>query len=428
MENYDIRNYIKHKAFAQAIVSEVSLILQKVNEKCSKMAEHYESLNLQMQTAKTIYQAQQISKSIDEAQSQLIFTLSLSDRLETLLKRNQKRIKFLDFKIQTEKANNFNFSKKEMLATLQNEKIKLEDKLVGLNNTQNTVLTFYCDQIFKVVDSEISLKNKENYKILNNLEEKEFKLVTDKFPKSLLSINGEQFLDVKFKQKILKQIISICDAKLKSCSAYEMNEYFGNPLVLSTKIPSNINEFVDEIKNLFNVKTKLYSLNQYPYLEKYIESKLICDEKSKTLPREYQKVEEEIIQDETEEEEEDIFDMSDFSKSLEEMEAELNRLQEEEDRLKAEQQQLAEQSKNISQAAQAQQTQGNTNSSASGKTGAELDSIEDQNITVDQLMKELFGEDVQTKQTTSNNNADEVDDTDDFNKFLMDLLDDGSGK
>ena len=299
MENYDVRNYIRNKAFAQNIVNELSLIFQKFGDKSLKVFERYENLNVQLYNAKTIFQAEQISKSLDEAKEQLVFVLSILDKLERIIEKNKKRIKYLDQRIKLEKVTNFSFSKKDMNSLLQSEKITISEKDLNLNanEDQGVIPTYFCEHIFQVENKEISLTNEKNYAVLSSLEDKEFKIVMDKFPKTLLTISDKQLLDVKFKHRILRQIISICDAKLKSDSAYEINEYFGNPLYLNTKIPNTINDFVDEIKNLFNVRTKQYVIQEYPYLENYANNKLICDEGSETLPRKY--IKREIEEDES---------------------------------------------------------------------------------------------------------------------------------
>ena len=294
MENYDVRNYIKHKAFAQNIVSELSIISQKIQDKASKIAEQYNNLNLQLTSAKTIFQAEQISNNIDDVKSKLVYILAILDKIEKIIERNKKRIKLLDHKIVTEKVIVFNFSKKDMQAVLSKEKITVSDESLNLKNNSKSTLTFYCDTILHIEDNQLSLRNVNNYKILNALEDKEFKIITDKFPKSLVTISDEQLLDIRFKHRILRQIISVCDARLKNATAQEMNEFFGSPLFLNYKIPSNMNEFVDEIKNLFNVRTKRYVINQYPYLESYANSKLICDENAQTLPKEFASLSEDV--------------------------------------------------------------------------------------------------------------------------------------
>ena len=285
MENYDVRNYIKHKAFAQSIISELSVVLQKVQDKASKIADHYNNLNLHLNSAKTIFQAEQISKNIDDVKSKLIYILTVCDKIDKIIERNKKRIKLLDNKIVTEKVTVFNFSKKDMMSLLQAEKVAISDEALNLKANNKSTLTFYCDTILHIEDNELSLKNHENYKILNALEDKEFKIITDKFPKSLVSISDEQFLDIRFKHRVIRQIISVCDARLRNATAQEMNEFFGSPLFLNYKIPNDMHEFVDEIKNLFNVKTKRYVISKYPYLEEYANTKLICDENSQTLPK-----------------------------------------------------------------------------------------------------------------------------------------------
>ena len=131
MENYDVRNYIKHKAFAQSIVSELSAVLQKIQDKASKIAEHYNNLNLHLNSAKTIFQAEQISKNIDDVKSKLIYILTICDKIDKIIERNKKRIKLLDDKIVTEKVTVFNFSKKDMISLLQAEKVAISDEALN---------------------------------------------------------------------------------------------------------------------------------------------------------------------------------------------------------------------------------------------------------------------------------------------------------
>ena len=286
MENISAKEFLEQKFMCQSIVEELNLVLQKLYKKTLKIAETYSELSSEIVSAKDFSHAAKCSKGLDELRPELIKNLTLCDRLNSLISRNNDRIKFIDKQLKDAKNEELTANKKSIMSLFEKEKITLSDDKINIDlNGTKKIRLFYNDLIFNLVDGKITLADKRNYVLMQNLDEKPFREISNKFPYMLFTISDEQLLNTKFKQKVLKQIASICDEKLHTNSIKEINEMFGSPLILDSKVPSGMREYVDEVVNLFNVRTKYYLIETYPYLAEQVNLKLVCDESSVNLPK-----------------------------------------------------------------------------------------------------------------------------------------------
>ena len=290
MENLVAKDIIVFKAMSKMIIDELSNLEIKINEICEKNAEVYYSTLSALKNSNSVLEIQKLSNTLDGQKSSLVYHFAVLEKIEEIIARNKTRLEYFNALIASEKIANFDVSKKQIIARLESQKIKVSDENLGLLDSSNKKV-FYNDMILELTNGEFRLDNEQNYKVLSSCEEKEFNMIMDKYPKCLKTISGEELLDKKFKNAIIAQFVTISDSKLKNKKISEVNEFFGSPLDLSNTNLETIFEFVDKIKNLFNVRTKKYLLETYPNFEKDIENKLVCNEKDETLPYNLRKIE-----------------------------------------------------------------------------------------------------------------------------------------
>ena len=297
---------------AQSIIDELNIVRQKNLDSALKLANNYTNLNNLMVNAKTLFEAEKYSNQIDEIKEKIISIFAINDKIDILIKRNEIRIKYFDWRINVEKIIKFEVNKKQILTKIEGEKIKVEDNLLNLNfSSDSKVPVFYNGQNLMLKNGKLSLEIDENYQALKTCEDVDFQTITDKFPMTLMTITDNQLTDIKFKERVLKQLITIIDDKLKKKSIDEINEYFGSPLDFTRQTPNNPNEFIDGIINLLRVRVKQYFLKNYPQVSREVNSRLECDEQSYILPHQYfvsLDEEETIEQDEEEEVDEELLE------------------------------------------------------------------------------------------------------------------------
>ena len=97
--------------------------------------------------------------------------------------------------------------------------------------------------------------------MLNSLEDKEFKIITDKFPKSLMTISDEELLDVKFKQSDEEAEVST-DNKKASITVNKENK--GKPV----EQEQEENSVKHENKEPFKMQDELYNACPEEYRNK----------------------------------------------------------------------------------------------------------------------------------------------------------------
>lgn len=290
MENLVAKDIIVFKAMSKMIIDELSNLEIKINEICEKNAEVYYSTLSALKNSNSVLEIQRLSNTLDGQKSSLVYHFAVLEKVEEIIARNKTRLEYFNALIASEKITNYDVSKKQIITKLERQKIKVTDENFGLLDSSNKKV-FYNDMILELTNGEFRLDNEQNYKVLSSCEEKEFNMIMDKYPKCLKTISDEELLDKKFKNAIITQFVTISDGKLKHKKISEVNAFFGSPLDLSNTNLETIFEFVDKIKNLFNVRTKKYLLETHPNFEKNIENKLVCNEKDETLPYSLRKIE-----------------------------------------------------------------------------------------------------------------------------------------
>lgn len=286
MEGFNAKDIVMQRAISQNIIDELKIVYQKNNDAAIKLIDSYNNLYNQMISATSFIQAEKFSIMLDSYREKFANIFAINGVIDKMIKRNEIRLKYFDWRINAEKIIKFDIGKKQISAKIDAEKITITDELLNLSG--NSVMpVFFNEMILIIKNGKLSLEEDSNYQILKTCEDNDFKTITDKFPTVLTSITDEQLMDIRFKERVLKQIITIIDDRLKKKPIEEINEFFGSPLNFNLKVPENSNEFVDELKNLFKVRVKQYMQSIYPDHLKEINSWLSCDEKSIFLPAKF---------------------------------------------------------------------------------------------------------------------------------------------
>ena len=298
MENLVADDIVFFRALSKMIVDELSSINLKLYENCKKLAETYFETLEELKKTDSASHLQRLSNSLDLQKQEIVYNFSINEKIGKIIEKNETRLKFFDIIIANDKITNLEMSKKQIITKLEGLKIKLDDSLLNLNISDETpVKVFYNDMILELLGDNFRLDNEHNYEVLQTCEEKEFNMIMEKYPKCLMTISNEELLNKTFKHKILKEFVTIYDSKLKNKKFPAVNEFFGSPLEITKNEVSSIFEYVDKIKNLFNVRAKRFLLETYPKYEKDINSKLVCDEQDQTLPYNLRKVTKKRVND-----------------------------------------------------------------------------------------------------------------------------------
>lgn len=298
MEDLTMNDVIFCKSLSKMVVDDFSSSREKLVENCGILATNYYNSLEELKKSNSAFVVQKCSKNLENQKQDLIFNLALLEKIDNIIEKNRARERYFNFLISKDNNKNSELSKRQLLSKLESKKIDVTEELLGLkSNDELEVDVFYNNMILKLNGKNLSLENEHNYEILNSCEEKEFNMIVEKYPECLKTISGNELLDKNFKRKIIKAFVTIYDKFLKNKNMSYVNEYFCSPLELSGSNIETIFEYVDKIKNLFNVKAKRYLLEKYPAFNNEINSKLVCDEEDKTLPYNLRKTKKERVSD-----------------------------------------------------------------------------------------------------------------------------------
>ena len=221
-----------------------------------------------------------------EWQSAINKSFAVLDRVETIIKRNEERSKYLQEKCKEMGIYNDKVEPK----TLQ-EKIKPElGKITSetLNLEQNVrgagIAKFVNEEVFVFKNGRVDFTNKENLATLPYLSQEQISKFIGRFPYSIGTLPDDVFLISDLKNKILKECIVFAGNNIKQNSLKDINAMLGVPLANAGELKS-IEQFAEELKNLFNFLAKEKLKELLPDKLDEISDKLNCNEKSEFLPR-----------------------------------------------------------------------------------------------------------------------------------------------
>ena len=288
MREFNSKDFVIHRAISNNIISDLNLSLVKIEKTLAKLFEEYSGYETVIKKSSDLKVIYQNSKNLDKIKESLIYNFAIKRRVSGIINKNKKRIDFFNSKISQDKIPTFEYNQKQILKLISDEKVELKDEKLGLNQVNSQYdLVYFNGYILTLNNGELDLNIKSNYNVLNQLDDKEFNLIINRFPKILNLMPTELLMDIKFKYRIFECIINIVEQMLRTKSAYEVNIMLGSPLLIQKKSVLDIQKFIIELDNLLNVKVVKYLIENFPENRELINEKLKCNFESEFLPLNY---------------------------------------------------------------------------------------------------------------------------------------------
>lgn len=289
MENLDGKELVIDREIAKNVLDEFQSVYLKVEKNCLKDAEEYEEIKSKINTSRDIDGIFENARKLESIKDNLIFNFALKDRVHCFVNKNKQRMSFLDNIIKNEKLPSIDVNSRLIATKLDDKKLVLSKNSLQLNSKISSEAYYYFDRrLFKTKSGELDLSFKPNLDALFSEDDRNFEIILNNFPSSISKFPDEVMADVQTKNRILKYV-TMTAYKLfnNNKSGYEVNEFFGFPLVVSRFHKVDFNLFIHEMENLFNVKAKKYLLDNFPANRKMIEEKLTVNLESEYLPENY---------------------------------------------------------------------------------------------------------------------------------------------
>lgn len=286
MSRVDDSEVIVFKRMSQDIIKNLTPIATKLRVKIKKGVHCFYAIKEKFVSSESIEEVEFYSKKMREWQSAINKSFAVLDRVETIIKRNEERFKYLQEKC-TEMGI---YNDKVEPKTLQ-EKIKPElNNLTkeNLNLDQNVrgagISKFVYEEVMVFKNGRIDFSDKENLATLPYLSQEQISKFIGKYPYIVGEFPDEVFLNSDLKNKILKECIVFAGNNIRNNTLKDVNAMLGVPLANAGELKS-IEQFAEELKNLFNYLAKEKLKELLPDKLDEITEKLSCNEKSEFLPR-----------------------------------------------------------------------------------------------------------------------------------------------
>lgn len=273
-------DYLLHSKLAKFVIENFSLAEKKAKKVCEEGVKKLSEAEKRMQSSFDEIQINSAFKFIEDEREKLLKIFAVLDRIECVIKRNEKRLSFISKEIDTSLSESTDIKK-----FVENQVDFVDEITLGIENPLEKVLNFD-GRLIKVENGKFEL-NDENISLIKSLSETELKKLFDIFPNILSLIPISEYLDNEFRLKALKIITMFVFDEYKSKSFEEINKNLGLGLNFSVKKIENFESFIDEMINLFKVKIKHYLLEKNAGSDEEIKSSLICNESSIFLPIEH---------------------------------------------------------------------------------------------------------------------------------------------
>lgn len=282
---------VLYKAVAEHIKNGLLKPLKKLNVKCSAELMKFEKQKSKFMTSETYEDLGDSSKSFKSRKEELISLLAIQDRLDKMLSRNESRIEFISSRLSQMGIYNDTVDKKSLMGAISAEKENVSEKSLNLNPGANGGVTFkyFAGEILAFRDGELDFSLKENREILVSGSSELIHEIVETFPYSVATIPHAFYIVPNVKTKILKECILYVASKIKTQTIVESNRELGGLLENVAEI-SSFNQFVNELKNYFNVIVKGYLKKKLPEDANEIDEEISCNETSIFLPKEMRAV------------------------------------------------------------------------------------------------------------------------------------------
>ena len=284
---FDDSEIILQKALASKVVGSLNPVKQKLLRVCEKTSEMLFSLEESLKNSSDAQNVGVFSKQIKELQTKLILSLSLKNRVETLLKKNEERIDYFNDCLEKSGIYLEKFDRSKFSSIENDKSVKLTEESLNINPANNDYQEkrFVFNEVLLFVNGKLDFSLDSNKKILETLSLETLTKLIQRYPECVSTIPDDMFLNVKLKQDVLKAIAIYVNDELKSKSVKEVNKKLGGLLSFKTEITNGMGDYVVGVQNMIDAITKDKLMQTYPEKAQEIQTKLKCNEKSELIPQ-----------------------------------------------------------------------------------------------------------------------------------------------
>ena len=286
MNNFEDSEYIVYKRLANDVIGDLEPVVAKLRAQIKKGVHGYGVIKTQFLASDTLEKMEFYSKKMREWQSAINKSFALLDRIEILVNRNKERVKYLQGKCDELGIYNDKVETKVLQDKINPETKNVSVESLNLNQTarSSSIARFVNGEVLVFKKGRVDFSNDHNKEVLIGMSQEYLSKFIERYPSSVASIPGEVFANSGAKNRILKECIVFASNHIKTRSLKETNELLGGLLANAGNLNS-IEQFANELKNLFNVMAKNYLKETLPESADEIDDKLACNEHSEFMPK-----------------------------------------------------------------------------------------------------------------------------------------------
>lgn len=286
MNIFDDSEYIVYKRLANDVIKDLEPVAAKLRAQIKKGVHGYNLIKTQFLASDTLEKMEFYSKKMREWQGAINKSYALLDRVEIIINRNKERVKFLQAKCDELGIYNDKVEGKTLQEKIGPEQKRVSAETLNLNQTarSSSIARFINGEVLVFKRGRVDFANEDNKEVLLGMSQEYLGKFIERYPSSIASIPDEVFARSGIKNKLLKECVVFASNHIKTRSLKETNELLGGLLENSGNLTS-LEQFANELKNLFNVKAKRYLKENLPENADEIDDKLACNEHSEFMPK-----------------------------------------------------------------------------------------------------------------------------------------------
>ena len=285
MSKFDENESVVYKRLAQEIIKELKPISLKLQAKIKKAVHAYNMIKNKFLSCSNLDELEFYSHKLKIWQDSINKSFAVLDRLDIIIERNESRIKFLQEKCDAMGIYNDKVESKTLQEMIIKEQKNITTDALNLNQYArgSGFSLFFDGEVLSFRDGKIDFKDNSTISVLKEASQEYIGKIINRFPFAVSSIPDEVFAHSSTKNKILKECIIYASNQSKGQSLKNINMALGNLLSKADKINS-LEQFAQELKNLFNISAKKHLKQLLPNKAEEIDDKLRCNEQSEFLP------------------------------------------------------------------------------------------------------------------------------------------------
>lgn len=286
MNIFDDSEYIVYKRLANDVMNDLEPVTAKLRSQIKKGVHGYNLIKTQFLASDTLEKMEFYSKKMREWQGAINKSFALLDRIEIIVNRNKERVKFLQAKCDELGIYNDKVEGKVLQEKLNPELKNVSIETLNLNQTarSSSIARFVNGEVLVFKRGRVDFSDEANKEVLLGMSQEYLGKFIERYPSSIATIPDDVFAQSGVKNRILKECVVFASNHIKTRTLKETNELLGGPLANGGNLTS-LEQFANELKNLFNVKAKNYLKSQLPQNAEEIDDKLACNEHSEFMPK-----------------------------------------------------------------------------------------------------------------------------------------------